>query len=55
MSLIKALGGGWEQSSIISLPATTTDPAARSQPEVQSKGLLTKFKGIFGRKSAAKP
>jgi multidrug efflux system outer membrane protein len=55
VSLIKALGGGWEQSSVISLPATTTDPAARSQPEAQSKGLFTKFKGIFGRKSAARP
>jgi len=50
VSLIKALGGGWEQSPVIKIPNVSPDPAARSVRETQSKSLLGKFKAIFGRK-----
>lgn len=53
VSLIKALGGGWEQSAAISIPTTSPDPAARSQAEPEGRGILTKFKGLFGRKASA--
>ena len=47
VSLIKAIGGGWERSQTIALPVTTPDPAARSNPDEVEKGL---FKKLFQRK-----
>ncbi len=50
VSLIKALGGGWDAPQSAILPVTTPDPAARSTPEADKKGFFTKVKGIFGKK-----
>ena len=46
VSLIKALGGGWEQSLPIVVPATTPDPEARGST-AEKKGFFTKVKGWF--------
>lgn len=43
VSLIKAIGGGWDRSETITLPVTAPDPAARLNPEVVEKGLLKKL------------
>jgi outer membrane protein, multidrug efflux system len=43
VSLIKAIGGGWEKSQTIALPVTTPDAAARSNPDVVEKGFLKKL------------
>ena len=43
VSLIKAIGGGWDRSRTVALPVTTPDPAARSNPEKVEKGLLKKL------------
>lgn len=51
VSLIKALGGGWEQSDLVSIPSVSPDPAAKSQTEQEAKGLLHKLKGIFKAKN----
>lgn len=48
VSLIKALGGGWDQSLPISVPITTPDPAARGST-AEKKGFFTKVKGWFRR------
>lgn len=50
ISLIKALGGGWEQGQVIHIPPVTKDPAARSQPEIESSSFMTQVKGLFIRK-----
>ncbi len=47
VSLIKAIGGGWDRSLTIALPVTTPDPAARSNPDEVEKGL---FKKLFQRR-----
>ena len=54
VSLIKALGGGWDATQPTTLPAVTPDPAARFVPETKS-GFLTKVKGLFGGKKAVQP
>ncbi len=46
VSLIKALGGGWDQSLPITVPATTPDPAARGTTAVK-KGFFSRVKGWF--------
>ena len=43
VSLIKAIGGGWERSETTTLPETVPDPAARSNPEKVEKGLFQKL------------
>ncbi|MCX6856143.1 MAG: efflux transporter outer membrane subunit, partial [Verrucomicrobia bacterium] len=50
VSLVKALGGGWAQSPVINIPNVTPDPAARSLPEAEGTGFMSKMKGIFSRK-----
>lgn len=48
VSLIKALGGGWDQSLPVAVPATTPDPAARGST-AEKKGFFSKVKGWFRR------
>ncbi len=43
VSLIKALGGGWDKTETAILPETTPDTAARSNPEKVEKGLFQKL------------
>ena len=47
VALIKALGGGWQQSLPVVIPQQTPDPAAVSQPESKKPGLL---KRLFTKK-----
>ncbi|WP_395751085.1 efflux transporter outer membrane subunit [Prosthecobacter sp.] len=46
VSLIKALGGGWDQSLPVTVPASAPDPEARSVT-TEKKGFFTKVKGWF--------
>lgn len=46
VSLIKALGGGWDQSLPVTVPVATADPAARGST-AEKKGFFTKVKGWF--------
>jgi len=46
VSLIKALGGGWDQSLPVAVPTTTPDPAARGST-AEKKGFFSKVKGWF--------
>jgi len=46
VSLIKALGGGWDQSLPVTVPVTTPDPEARGST-APKKGFFTKVKGWF--------
>lgn len=46
VSLIKALGGGWDQSLPITVPLTHPDPAARGST-LEKKGFFSKVKGWF--------
>lgn len=48
VSLIKALGGGWDQSLPVMVPVTTPDPSARGSSSAK-KGFLSKIKGWFRR------
>ena len=48
VSLVKAIGGGWEQSQPVIMPEVTPDPALRSVPE--KPGFFSKMKGIFKSK-----
>jgi multidrug efflux system outer membrane protein len=50
VALIKALGGGWDQSLTYAIPLVTPDPAARSVPDDDGKGFFSKVKGIFQKK-----
>ncbi len=43
VALVKALGGGWDQSQTRALPVTQADPAARSNPEETETPLLKKL------------
>ena len=56
VSLIKAVGGGWDQAKTALIPATTPDPAAKSDPaaEEEKKGLFSRIKSIFRRDAPAK-
>lgn len=48
VSLVKALGGGWDQSqTAAALPVVNPDPAARAIPD--SPGFFSKVKGLFKR------
>ncbi|NLT70151.1 MAG: efflux transporter outer membrane subunit, partial [Verrucomicrobiaceae bacterium] len=47
VSLIKALGGGWDQTRALPLPQTAPDPAARSNPE---KTETPFFKRLFQKR-----
>ncbi|WP_395747504.1 efflux transporter outer membrane subunit [Prosthecobacter sp.] len=46
VSLIKALGGGWDQSLPVTVPVTTPDPEAMGST-APKKGFFTKVKGWF--------
>jgi len=48
VSLIKAIGGGWDQKLPAPVPATTPDPAARYDGD-EKKGILSRVKGWFRR------
>ena len=50
VSLIKALGGGWETSQPAPLPAAKPDPEAKSISPEPKKNVLTRMKGLFGKK-----
>ncbi len=52
VSLIKALGGGWDQTRALPLPRTTPDPAARSNPEKTEVPLL---KRLFQKRDRQAP
>ncbi|SKA90038.1 outer membrane protein, multidrug efflux system [Prosthecobacter debontii] len=54
VSLIKALGGGWDPAQPGALPAVIPDPAARTVPE-SKRGFFTKVKGLFGGKKTVQP
>jgi multidrug efflux system outer membrane protein len=47
VALIKALGGGWDQSLTPMVPIITPDPAARSVPEGEKVGFFSRVKGLF--------
>ncbi len=47
VSLVKALGGGWEQTRVLDLPKTKRDPAALSDPERVETPVLKRW---FSRK-----
>lgn len=49
VALIKALGGGWDQTRTLDFPLTTPDPAARSNPEKTETPL---FKRLFKKRKA---
>lgn len=49
ISLIKALGGGWDAGQPQSLPVVTPDPAARNVAEPRGPGFLSRVKGLFRR------
>ena len=54
VSLIKALGGGWDQNLPVEVPQVERDPAAQSvTPE--KKSLWGKFKGLFKKGEKAEP
>lgn len=55
VSLIKALGGGWDQLQPVTIPATVPDPAARFVPENEQSGFFGKFKGMFKKKEPVMP
>lgn len=50
VSLIKALGGGWDSNQPEPLPAAKTDPEAKSVSPEPKKNVLTRMKGLFGKK-----
>lgn len=50
VSLIKAIGGGWDSAQPVTLPAVNPDPAARFVPEEKQGGFFSKVKGIFRKK-----
>ncbi|TDU70601.1 multidrug efflux system outer membrane protein [Prosthecobacter fusiformis] len=54
VSLIKALGGGWDQTQPVIIPAIVPDPAARFIPE-EKTGFFSKVKGIFNKKEPVLP
>jgi multidrug efflux system outer membrane protein len=55
VSLIKAIGGGWDQTKTTQIPVVTRDPAARSNPPGEDrKGFLSKVKSIFNREAPAR-
>jgi outer membrane protein, multidrug efflux system len=49
VSLIKALGGGWNQDLPVEMPAMTPDPASRAN-EPRKGGILGGLKSLFTRK-----
>jgi multidrug efflux system outer membrane protein len=49
VSLVKALGGGWDQSQTGLVPAVTPDPASRYTPDAPKTGIFSKVKGLFKR------
>lgn len=49
VSLIKALGGGWDQRLPVEIPAAEPDPAAQSRPE-ERKSFLSRIGGLFKKK-----
>jgi multidrug efflux system outer membrane protein len=51
VALIKALGGGWQQSLPITVPQQTPDPAAKTKTETDKKpGVLKRLFSRSGRK-----
>lgn len=54
VSLIKALGGGWDPAQPGAIPAVTPDPAARFTHH-SKPGFFTKVKGLFGSKKEVQP
>jgi len=53
VSLVKAIGGGWEQSQPVIMPEVIPDPAARANGDLDKPGFFTKMKGIFKTKATA--
>lgn len=51
VSLIKALGGGWEESKLGIMPSVTADPAASSSLEPPKKSILSRIKSVFTKKN----
>jgi len=49
VSLIKALGGGWDQSLPVTVPVSTPDPEALGSTAEKKKGFFSKVKGWFKR------
>ncbi len=54
VSLIKALGGGWDQNLPVEVPQAERDPAAQSVA-TEKKSLWGKFKGLFKKGEKAEP
>lgn len=53
VSLIKALGGGWDVAQPVIVPEVTADPAARFDPQEENKSFFSKVKGVFRKKEPA--
>ncbi len=52
VQLIKALGGGWDETLPVSLPVTNPDPAAQLPPpgSEEKRGIFSWTKGLFNKK-----
>lgn len=48
VSLIKAIGGGWDATQPAAMPQVTPDPAGRADGDLDRPGFFSKVKGLFG-------
>ena len=51
VSLVKAIGGSWEQSQTAIMPEVNRDPEARALGDLDKPGFFSKVKGIFKAKT----
>jgi outer membrane protein, multidrug efflux system len=51
VSLVKAIGGSWEQSQTVIMPEVNRDPEARALGDLDKPGFFSKVKGIFKAKT----
>ena len=53
VSLIKALGGGWDQRLPVEIPNAEPDPASQTEAAEQKKGFFKRIGGLFRKKDKA--